>query len=635
MTSEVGSPPNLGRNLLIVTILLIAFALRCAGLDYQELRGDEAFGYFFSLPGFGEIVHQTLSLHEPHPVASYWVQHVWLLLAGHDEFALRFPGVWWGVLAVALMTPLAARLSLSKATGVVAGVLMALSPYAIWHAQDARMYSMSLALTMTSTVLAIVWWRAENRTKQVRIALAYIAMTWLALHTHYFAVYIVMAQNIAILGWAIFARTWRKLALWWGIGVLVLLAWLPWVLAAWSILVDYRGNGDSPGIVEAIIRAQSAFGAGVAVPIELRPWWTIVTIVTIGLGSIALWRIPNKLGCGALWFLFIYWLIPLAATWLGAQNRPIFNERYLVAIVPPVYLLMASAVDGLQVSANWPLWLGRGAPAVVAVGMAFGIVKQANDPQYSKTRGWRELATTLQAMTSSADPLHVRLVQNYPDPTLWYYYQGEVPHLVLPPNANNAEQTGNEVNRLAKEGVDTIFLVEQPSDSWDAAAIAQTALGKEYELAATETVKQWPISLWLRPPATLEARQIDYAGGLHLTGALVKPIEASAGGTVAVFLQWQDDPGALDTSEAVSLQMFDSNGALVAQSDRPLSIASNATTEAASYAILLPTTLAAGDYQLFVIVYDPSQEGAPRRLTVDGFDKQLLAAVKITAAGQE
>ena len=70
--------PQLNYRTITIAILLLAFTLRCARLDYQELRGDEAFGYFFSLPALNEIVGQTLDLSEPHPVASYWLQHLWL-----------------------------------------------------------------------------------------------------------------------------------------------------------------------------------------------------------------------------------------------------------------------------------------------------------------------------------------------------------------------------------------------------------------------------------------------------------------------------------------------------------------------------------------------------------------------------
>jgi FtsH-binding integral membrane protein len=46
------------------------------------------------------------------------------------------------------------------------------------------------------------------------------------------------------------------------------------------------------------------------------------------------------------WLLTCYLGVPVLATWWGAQNRPIFNERYLVASAPPFYLLIAAAFAG-------------------------------------------------------------------------------------------------------------------------------------------------------------------------------------------------------------------------------------------------------------------------------------------------
>ena len=50
---------------------------------------------------YAVIVGDTIALREPHPVASYFVLKPWLALACDSEFALRFLGVWWGLLAVA------------------------------------------------------------------------------------------------------------------------------------------------------------------------------------------------------------------------------------------------------------------------------------------------------------------------------------------------------------------------------------------------------------------------------------------------------------------------------------------------------------------------------------------------------
>src|SRR5690606_10394953 len=88
---------------------------------------------------------------------------------------------------------------------------------------------------------------------------------------------------------------------------------------------------------------------------------------------------------------------------------------------------------------------------------------------------------------------------------------------------------------------------------------------------------------------------------------------------------------------AVSVQLLDSNGALVAQQDRPLAMASNTTALVTSYAILLPATLPAGDlpagnYALNVVVYDPDLPGVPRRTTEQGLDFVSMGSVTVEGA---
>jgi hypothetical protein len=399
---------------------------------------------------------------------------------------------------------------------------------------------------------------------------------------------------------------------------------LPWLLVASSILVDYRGNGDSPALLDALIRAQSTFVAGESAHYPLRWAWASLTLAAMCLGALKLWDKQRA----SLTFLVLYWLIPLAATWVSSLNRPIFNERYLVAIVPPVYLLMAAAVfdRGTELTARWSQWLGRAIIVLVVAGMALGIVQQGSDPLTGKTRGWRELATVLDELTAGVDRQRVRLVQNFPDPSFQYYYQGDVATLLLPPSANNVEQSRESVNMLSAVGISRVLLVEQPAQQWDAAGIAHTAIGEEYSLAATKPVGSWMLTIWLRPPGELDAPAVAYEGGLHLAGAQFMPGLLHAGGLIEVYLRWQGNEGS---QEAVSVQLINSAGELVAQSDRPLEMASDITAGAASYAILLPRELAAGEYQLNVVIYDPTHEGAPRRLTMQGADSVLLGSVRV------
>jgi len=271
----------------LLAVLGSALALRALRLGSAELRGDEAFGYFFSLRSFADIVRATLDLQEPHPVASYFVQKVWLAWAGDSEFALRFVSVCSGVLAVALLYRLGRQIGLSQAMAIPAAGLLALSPYAIWHSQDARMYTMSLALTMASTSIALEWMRRWHWSN----ALAYLLVSWLALHTHYYAAFVLLAQNAFVLGQVLLqggrGRRWRS---WFAIQALLALGYAPWLWQAGHVLSGYEGTGESPGLIQMVCRSLSAFAVGETVPMGQRSSFALLAALLMLLGVIRLAR---------------------------------------------------------------------------------------------------------------------------------------------------------------------------------------------------------------------------------------------------------------------------------------------------------------------------------------------------------
>lgn len=626
-----------------LAVLLGAFLLRAWRLDFQELRGDEAFGYFFSLRAYREIISATFALHEPHPVASYFIQKAWLNWAGHSEFALRFVSLWFGVLAVALLIRLGRRLELPPSSTLLAGALMALSPYAIWHSQDVRMYSMSLALTLASTWLAVEW----IQRRQWAYAVAYLAVSWLALHTHYFNLFVLVAQSLFVMTYTfLIRRSWKTLFAWVSLQLILTLLYLPWLLPALPTLTSYGGNGDSPGFGALIWRSLSVFAVGESVPAVQRIGWAIFALLLLLLSGLQLWMEGPK-GRRALWLLAFYLCIPLLATWYSAQQRPIFNERYLIAAAPPFYLLIATATllagrrtfrtaaqspnpqisqsPNLSIShsptlsiafLSWPLIL------ILVAGMTLSLHRHYTEPAYSKTRGWRELAARMEQLTAQFQPEQVRLAQNFPDPTLWYYYRGPVEHVVLPPAPYDLTGAAEEVAQLAADGVQRVILPVQPAPNWDDAGIAATALAERYTLAATERVGVWPLELYALAPAVLTPQEVEFQNGVELTGYAFQPSALAAGDYLVVYLSWTGDPSQMSGTEKVFVQLLNRAGQLVAQDDRPLTLArpESVLTAPAIYAILVPEGLPAGEYQLITGLYDPAQEGAPRVLTVAGLD---------------
>jgi hypothetical protein len=244
------------------------------------------------------------------------------------------------------------------------------------------------------------------------------------------------------------------------------------------------------------------------------------------------------------------------------------------------------------------------------------------DPAYSKTRGWRELATAFERFSAGMEVDDVRLAQNFPDPTIWYYYQGDVDHLVLPPQPHDRDGAAAAVDQLVEEGVERVILPIQPAAWWDGEGIAPDVLAAQYVLAAQTQIGVWPVQIYARPPQDLLPIGAMFENGLTLAAGVVQPEQMIRGGLLTVHLAWDGD-AALTGGETVFLHLLDGEGRILAQTDQPLAPRS---APISSYGILLPETLPPGPLRLIAGIYDPSQPGAPRLITADGADAVEVAS---------
>ena len=137
----------------------------------------------------------------------------------------------------------------------------------------------------------------------------------------------------------------RVLLRWLLYQILLGVLYLPWLLVAGSTLTGYRGNGDLPAFAAMLQRALSVFGVGETVPVEQRMAVAALAGILLVIGAIRLAR-SGAQARRSLFLLGLYLAVPLMATWISASQRPIFNERYLIAAVPPFFLLVAVAVLG-------------------------------------------------------------------------------------------------------------------------------------------------------------------------------------------------------------------------------------------------------------------------------------------------
>lgn len=634
-------------HLAICLILLAAFYARTWHLDFQELRGDEAFGYFFSLESLQEIAKRTISLREPHPVASYWLQSLWLDYAGHSEFALRFSSAWFSVLAVAIYYALSRTLAFGPSVTAASALLLAVNPYLIWHGQDARMYSMSLAVTAASTWLffrllcrssASQDRRGKPATKRFSISIIapYILLAWLALHTHYFAGFILVAHNVIVFIWIMRNAVDKSefLPLWIGIQFSIGILYLPWALQVYRIVMNYGGNGDSPGMLEMLGRSFLAFAFGETISNEWLWFVAILFFAAVAISDARQWEQKAPL----LTLLFV----PLFATWWSARGRSLFDERYLVAAAPAFILIVAHGLIPRR-KPHWPGWrfavhslFALAVAAGFTMGTAISLSNYYANPAYGKTIGWRALAQRVDNLASGVPPQSVRFVQNFPDPTLWYYYQGPVDHVVLPPAPHDVTRTEREVEKLVDQSVKRAILIVQPAPNWDDSSIAIQALQQQYAQIAKTQVKSWPIYVYSRIPDTTTKVDAQFRNRLQLASAGIQPTELVPGGVISIQLVWSNLLQAtpqLSGSEKLFLHLVGPDGQISAQHDTRLfheeanSDADSDEMSSPLYGILIPDDAATGEYNLIAGIYLPEQPGSPRVETMSGADSVSLANI--------
>lgn len=140
---------------------------------------------------------------------------------------------------------------------------------------------------------------------------------------------------------------------------------------------------------------------------------------------------------------------------------------------------------------------------------------------------------------------------------------------------------------------------------------------------------RWAGSVRLTPYIAVDASAVtmgspllSWPDGLHLawviTEALAGQPPPAAGGALPITLEWGDLP---EQARKVSLQLLAADGSLLAQQDQEL------TDARQEFALLLPRSLAAGEYRLVATVYDP--ETLERQPTLEGVEVVELGSVTI------
>jgi uncharacterized membrane protein len=453
---------------LLLLVVAIGAGLRFAALDAKPPWTDEFSTMVFSLgnnyrsvpldrpvpldalleplippPSAGGLIasaqnvtHNLLTWSNHPPVyfvlANFWMQlfppapgeHVSLWVARALPALL-------GVASVPAMFALGLLAFRSRSVGHLGAAMMAVSPYGIYLAQEARHYSLAILLVICSLGCLVVAARALQQQKQVpvRWATGWVAVNALGIASHYFFALALCAEALVLLGlWVGDVGFWgqsisgislkkregertdsrtqgeaeppdsrsqappgnegnegnegiyrvsTKMRHWWSVCAVALgtlasgLVWLPvWFNSADSRLTEWIRNGAGWGWYKPIFQALAA-------------WITMLSLLPVESPAL-----PVVIASGLVMLIFFIWASPIL--WRGLKAQFISPENQLATGVLGGFVLSAIALF-FGISYFLGIDITRGArynfvyfPGVIALAGA-SLAKSWNT--FSETRG--------------------------------------------------------------------------------------------------------------------------------------------------------------------------------------------------------------------------------------------------------
>ena len=184
----------IGYNTIAAAIFLVGLALRLYRLGARSFWLDEVFtAQMVQYQSLAEAIRNVRADNAP---LAYIV--TWLLRGfGGGEWTVRLPYAIAGSLTVVAVYALGKALGRPRAA-LVGALLMAISPFSLWFAQDARPYAFLMFFTTMQFLFA---YRVVQQSRLINW-LGLILFSLLNLYTHYLAL-LVTGANFAFLGFAI------------------------------------------------------------------------------------------------------------------------------------------------------------------------------------------------------------------------------------------------------------------------------------------------------------------------------------------------------------------------------------------------------------------------------------------------
>jgi mannosyltransferase len=418
------------------TILVLGAFLRLYGLGTESYWLDEIGMIKRAQEGIAAIPGEPEGRRAP---AFLLLSSAWVNVSGTGEAATRLLPALIGIASLGAMAAVGAEL-FDRRVAVISTLLLAVSDFQIYHAQNFRFYSLFVLMTL----LSVLFYARVLRTGQRRDWVLYLLASVLLYYTHAYGVFILAVQNLVVLAqWERRTDLRRK---WIASQALLLvliapglafavddtlggvedMSWIP-APALWLplrsmykfLFADRHYPGVAPLVAVGLLLA-----AGVGVVMwrcGLRTWWGTARLLPDELRHFPSHAAAHAgfAGRGQVLLLVGLWLaVPLLAPFvLSRLFGPMYLHRYVINAAPAFYLLAAVVILSLR----------RVVPVAVSLGVLLVLAVPGLHEYYNDdvNEQWRDIAVLLEK-DGSADAVIVFAPADggVAERNLYWYYRG-------------------------------------------------------------------------------------------------------------------------------------------------------------------------------------------------------------------
>ncbi len=586
---------------LVITLTLLAFALRMFHVSDLLMWGDEGFSVFSASRDLLTITLDTTTI-DPHPPLYYYLLHFYFQVAGRSELAIRFFSVCFGTALIPLAWVIAKRMFDARA-GACAALLVAVAPFPVQYAQEVRMYALAMFLVSLGLYAFAKLNARETRARWIMYAAAML----LALFTLYHTALIFLAMGLVVLPQFNARRAF--VVRWFAVSFGIVAAFIPWLafryVSAFTGIKDVAGDATPMDLPTFLARGFAAISAGTTLPTGLALQIAggiaalIVSALIVGLVS----RAANSED--ALLVLLV--VVPILGYYPLYLLMPLYRGRLFALACIPLMLLLARM---LALSARRARWLAFAGAAIL-----LGVLG------YS-TQNYFFVYNRYSAVVEDYLPL-IREVETHAQPgdaVLFHAYWHEgyfLSHYAGAPLAYGALEDQKDLDAAVSQARNVWAIVldlpRHDAEVW----LTQNA----FPLGESKYGKMRLLAYRAGTPARGEtfASPLAFANGMELRGYHFNAAPVEAGrGIVTVQLDWQA-PRAIAGDCNVNVRVTNASGDVTwAQTESPPASGTLPTsrwqagqTVADRHTLRVPPGTPPGDYAIQIALADATGARVP------------------------